>query len=85
MRYYSSKDEEAFFNWLQSVPGVMSVHGIGRELHIRTRSSRMGQEALRELVALYRRYGGRLRELEMFVTPANKEWLIPLLRFRSRP
>ena len=82
MTYYSSRDETAFFTWLHSVPGVVSVRGVGVELHVETRSRRLGQAALRELVAIYRRYGGRLSELEMFVTPSNRDWFLPLLHPR---
>lgn len=82
MTYYSSGDEAAFFDWLHSVPGVVSVRGVGVELHIETRSRRLGQVALRELVAIYRRYDGRLSELEMFVTEVNRDWLVPMLRAR---
>jgi hypothetical protein len=79
MRYYAPGDETAFFGWLQSIPGVVSVRGQGRELHVHTRSTRLSKEALIELVALYRRYRGNLEELAMFSTPANKEWFDPLI------
>ena len=79
MRYYSLRDEAAFFEWLQEIPGVVSVTGVGRELHIKTRSTRLRQDALRELIAIYRRYGGNFKELLIFRTPANKSWLDPLM------
>ena len=30
--YWSQKDEAAFFAWLQSIPGVTRVRGVGRQL-----------------------------------------------------
>jgi hypothetical protein len=64
--YYSPKDETAFFEWLQSIPGVVSVGGMGTELHIRMRSRKLSANAYRELSALYRRYKGDASELDQF-------------------
>lgn len=79
MSYYAPGDEAAFFGWLQSIPGILSVIGSGRELHIQTRSTRLSRNSILELVALYRRYQGNLGELAMFSTPTNKAWLEPML------
>jgi hypothetical protein len=74
MRYRSAGDERAFFGWLQSIPGVVSVRGEGRELHIGLRSNRVSSAALRELLALYARYGGKLEELARFENASNTAW-----------
>lgn len=74
MNYMSQGDESAFFTWLSSIPGVVSVVGSGRELHIRLRSIRLSQHGLRELIALYTRYGGELSELAQFANKANSAW-----------
>jgi hypothetical protein len=63
IRYGSPGDERAFFGWLQSIPGILSVEGKGRELHIRTRSNRVSATTLRELIALYERFQGDMTEL----------------------
>ena len=74
MWYGSPGDERAFFTWLQSIPGVLSIRGEGRELHIRLRSKRLSTSSLREFIALYTRYQGRLSELAQFATPSNESW-----------
>jgi hypothetical protein len=74
MHYYSRNDEAAFFSWLQSIPGVTGAHGQGRELVIRLKTKRLSQAALRELIALYRRYDGRMSELEQFANDTNRNW-----------
>lgn len=71
MRYWSQGDEAAFFTWLQSIPGVVTVKGLGREIHIRFRTKRISQNTLRELFAIYNRYGGDKTELAIFKTEAN--------------
>lgn len=71
MFYGSPRDESAFFTWLQSIPGVLSVRGCGKELHIRLRSRGLSRPSLLEFLALYRRYGGNIQELVPLVTPEN--------------
>lgn len=74
MRYFSAGDEAAFFSWLHSMSGVVSVKGCGRELHIRLRSKRLSAQSLRELLALYHPYQGNLSELAQFVNQTNSSW-----------
>jgi hypothetical protein len=76
MHYFSPGDENAFFSWLQSIPGVVEVVGRGRELHIRLRSKRLSSQSLRELISLYWRYGGDMTELVQFANPTNESWLL---------
>jgi hypothetical protein len=74
MRYFSQGDETAFFSWLQSISGVVSVQGCGCELHIRLRSKRLSAQSLREFIALYQRYQGNMSELALFANPSNFSW-----------
>ena len=69
MWYWSPGDERAFFSWLESIGGVTRVEGRGRTLQIHLRSRRLSRTAQRELVAIYKRYGGDLRELAPFLEP----------------
>jgi hypothetical protein len=69
MQYYSAQDEAAFFAWLQSIPGVVAVEGIGLELHVTFSSRKVSANTKRELAALYRRYQGNIVELEQFLSP----------------
>jgi hypothetical protein len=74
LQYLSPGDEDAFFRWLHAIPGVQTVEGQGRELFIRLRSAKLGSGALRELIALYTRYGGNLSELAVFENSSNRQW-----------
>jgi len=74
MVYRSPRDEAAFFGWLAGIPGVVRVQGLGQELHIQLRLSRLSAPALRELLALYHRYGGNLHELAVFANDSNRSW-----------
>ena len=74
MHYWSHRDEDAFFAWLQSIPGVVKVQGRGRELFIRLKSKRLSAMALRDLLGLYKRYQGNMRELAQFENSSNAAW-----------
>jgi hypothetical protein len=73
-RYYSPSDEATFFNWLQSVPGVLRVVGTSEGLVVTLRSRRVSQSALRELLALHFRYDLPMRALAQFETAENTAW-----------
>lgn len=72
--FYSSRDEANFFSWLQTISGVTRVIGTGRDLQVTLRSSRLGEEALREMIALHWRYQMPMRHLATFLSAANERW-----------
>ena len=72
--YYSQSDEDAFFAWLQSIPGVTKVVGTPEGLRVKLRSKRLSESALRSLLALHQRYSLRMAELAQFETAANTVW-----------
>jgi hypothetical protein len=73
-QYFSPSDEKAFFEWLQSIPGVKSVAGTPEGLVIELRSRRMSRTALYELLALHARYGLPMNALAQFKTAENESW-----------
>jgi len=70
--FRSALDEKALFPWLESIPGVAGVEGRGRTLLIHLPSKRISQAAMRELTALYQRYGGDLKDLAQFGASKSK-------------
>src|SRR5579862_8515316 len=75
MTYGSYGDEKAFFTWLESISGVTRVVGSADHgLVIHLRSKRLSQSALRDLLAIYRRYVGDMSQLAQFLTPENESW-----------
>jgi hypothetical protein len=71
--YGSQGDERAFFEWLNRIPAVYKIGGVGEELHIHVRS-RLSSESLRELIALFDRYDGPLNQLAQFENSSNRNW-----------
>ena len=74
VHYYSSGDEDAFFQWLRSIPCITDFKGAGRELFI-SLSREPNDDELRELIALVYRYGVDMRQLASFLTSSNQKWL----------
>jgi hypothetical protein len=74
LTFYSQLDEKAFFDWLESIPGVIRVEGRVWELMIHLRSRRIAQTSLRDLLAIYHRYGGDMSQLAQFLNPQNERW-----------
>jgi hypothetical protein len=72
--YYSQGDERAFSEWVTRIPAVDLVRGEGSSLYIHVRSRRVSATTLRELLALFRRYGVPMAQLAQFENPANREW-----------
>jgi hypothetical protein len=72
--FYSPRDEEAFFHWLRSIPGVRRITGTPSGLQVSLRSSNLSEPALRELIALHWRYRLPMRDLRAFKTAKNATW-----------
>jgi hypothetical protein len=61
--FYSQTDEDHFFAWLQSIPSIKGVKGVGRGLEVIVKRP-IDKESLRDLIALMTRYGLDCRPLK---------------------
>ena len=61
--YWSDGDERAHFEWLERIPAIRSVRGEGLRVYLEIDQSIVGGNDLRELEAVYRRFGGDLGQL----------------------
>jgi hypothetical protein len=73
-RFFSRLDEEAFFTWLEKLPCVSKVEGKGDTVFIRVLESKVEECALRELLALFRRYGVGMKQLAVFDKQEFARW-----------
>jgi hypothetical protein len=71
--YYSPGDEDAFFQWLQSISCVEGVVGQGTNLCIRLRRT-PSRADLRELIAVLYRYQMDMTPLAALKTARNAAW-----------
>jgi hypothetical protein len=61
--YWSEGDERAHFEWLERIPSIKDVRGRGVRVFLEIRESQVSSEDIRELEAVYRRYGGDVSQL----------------------
>lgn len=72
--FFSRLDEEAFFGWLKKLPSVSTFEGKGDTLSIRVDKSKVDKDALRELLALFQRYGIDMKQLSIFDKRGFADW-----------
>lgn len=74
VRFFSEYDESAFFDWLNKLVCVQKYEGRGRTLYITVNSEAVDEDALREFLALFRRYGVAMRQLIVFDRDEFADW-----------
>ena len=74
VRFYSRKDEDAFFEWIKKIDCIENTSGAGKELYLHVVTDDLHDYDLRELLALLYRYKIDMKQLQIFLNKANKEW-----------
>ena len=72
--YYSECDEAAFFEWLDKLPCVKRYEGELDVLNIYVDEAKVDESALRELLALFRRYAVEMKQLRVFDREEFAAW-----------
>jgi hypothetical protein len=72
--YYSEYDEAALFEWLDKLPCVRRYDGELDVLNIYVDSAKVDERALRELLALFRRYSIEMKQLKVFDRDEFSSW-----------
>ena len=75
VHFGSQADEAALFHWLDLLKDFATYRGVGDTIEINVVSSEIHDDQLRELIALFHRYGIDMRQLQVFATRSNKGWL----------
>lgn len=73
--YYSSSDEDCFFEWIKKIPSIKKYSGKHEELFLYFESTTIIDDDLRELLALFYRYKIKnMKQLQIFLNDNNKTW-----------
>jgi hypothetical protein len=72
--YFSEYDEAAFFEWLRKLACVTRYEGESDVLSIYIDPSTVDEDALRELLALFRRYAVEMKQLRTFDRDEFANW-----------
>jgi hypothetical protein len=73
LRYYSQADEDHFFAWLQSIPAIEKVTGVGRGLELIVRRP-IDKGSLYDLIAVMTRYNLDCRPLKPLCDEQQDEY-----------
>ena len=74
VRFYSENDELAFFEWLDKIECIQSYNGQSDILHITIVNNGIDDISLREIIAIFYRYGIDMKQLVKFKNKENREW-----------
>lgn len=74
LRFYSPNDEELLFAWINKIPSIINIKGIGRELHLHFASNVIANSELRDLIGIFKRYKFDEDQLRVFMNESNKDW-----------
>ena len=72
--YYSSTDEDMFFEWISRIKCIATYDGVRDELYLYINTKRVSNENLRELLALFYRYKIDMKQLQIFLNKNNNQW-----------
>ena len=73
VEFLSTIDEYIFFDWLEQINGVSDVYGQGLSIMLTVDDS-INDESLRELLAVFYRYGIDMKQLGTFRNNDNQSW-----------
>jgi hypothetical protein len=74
VRFYASKDEDAFFDWIKKIDCIEKTSAAGRELYLHICADDIHDYDLRDLIGLFYRYKIDMKQLKRFLTQDNKKW-----------
>ena len=74
MRFYTHNDEALLFEWLNKIPCIKKIEGIGRELHLHIASNSISDLELKDLMGIFDRYKFDAEQLKIFMNDNNKQW-----------
>jgi len=73
--YHSPHDEDAFFEWIKKIPAIVRYEGKHDTLYLHVSNNMIGDDDLRELLAIFYRYKIKnMNQLNVFLTAANQHW-----------
>lgn len=74
VRFYAEGDELSFFNWVKNIKAIKKYYGVGDTIYLKLNTSKLSDNNLRELIALFYRYKIEMTQLKQFLSESNKGW-----------
>lgn len=75
LTYYTQVDEELCFAWINKIPCIKSIKGVGRNLELFIETDSISKQDLCNLIGLFDRYKfNNPEQLEVFKNEDNQSW-----------
>lgn len=74
IKFYSPKDEDAFFEWVKKIDCIHKFFGVGKTLYLEVIGNEITDENLDELLGLFYRYKIDMKQLKRFLSKENQDW-----------
>jgi hypothetical protein len=75
IKFYSSNDEDIFFERIKKIDCIDTVSKIDKELYLYVAADNIHDYDLRDLIGLFYRYKIKdMKQLKRFLTDENKKW-----------
>ena len=71
VKFYAPYDEDAFFEWLHKIKGIIDVKGNRDSIFLTVNN--LSDEELYNLIGLFRRYKIKMSELEKVLNDSQRE------------
>ena len=75
--YYSDKDEDAFFEWINKIECIESISAVGDELYLDLVDRELNNNDIDDLIGLFARYQIDMKQLGKYKTEKNAEAFNP--------
>ncbi len=75
--FYSSLDEDMFFDWIKKIQCIEKFEGARDELYLDLVNRELDYDEMKNLIAFFRRYKIKMNQLEQFVNEKNKAAVEP--------
>lgn len=73
LRFYTQRDEDLLFAWLDSIACITKYEGIGRVLNCYIASTKISDDDLLNLMGIFDRYKFDAKQLRIFMNDDNRD------------
>ena len=77
VKFYSLKDEDVFFYWIEKIECISGIEGAKDELYLDLVDRELTSDDIRDLIGLFIRYKIKMKQLGKYKTKKNGDAFKP--------
>lgn len=74
VKFYSSHDEDAFFEWINKITSIKKIKGVGDKVMLFVAKEGIVNDEIFDLYALFKRYGIKTNQINQVVDSKNLDF-----------